>query len=397
MTDLSPRTAACLAVTAAFASLAVPSARAQVTVTDDYNFRGEVCVGFSCPDASYTGDDGIRMIESIVRFLVEDTSVTSGYPGNDWRLVFNDAAQYGLNYFAIEDVDTGLMPFMVQAGAPANALRVAPSGNVGFGTAFPTRALHVVGGTLPSLRLEQDNSDGNGYMAWEMTSDNFGLSFNFDSAVSGGDTRPVLIRPSADYTLVVHNNGVGVGAYLPQAMLHVQRADGSAKLLVEETFYETSPRTLLSLQNNGRPEIVMGNTDTGGEWSFGAGTNFILKQGAVGSASNAKTKLFEVDPSGNATLTGTLTTGGPSCAGGCDAVFDPDYALPSIADHAAQMFALGHLPNVGPTRPGQPFNVSEQYGRLLNELEHAHIYIARQDQRMAQMQAEIDALKAARD
>ncbi|MEZ5716352.1 MAG: hypothetical protein R3D85_15055 [Paracoccaceae bacterium] len=30
----------------------------------------------------------------------------------------------------------------------------------------------------------------------------------------------------------------------------------------------------------------MGNTGTGGEWSFGAGTSFILKQGAVGSASS---------------------------------------------------------------------------------------------------------------
>ncbi|MEZ5716350.1 MAG: hypothetical protein R3D85_15045 [Paracoccaceae bacterium] len=114
----------------------------------------------------------------------------------------------------------------------------------------------------------------------------------------------------------------------------------------------------------------MANTDTGGEWSFGAGTDFVLKQGAVGSASNAKTKLFKTRID-DATLTGSLTTGGTTCGGGCDAVFAPDYPLPSIADHAARMRALGYLPNVGPTPEGAPFNVTDKLGRMLNELEHA--------------------------
>ncbi len=51
------------------------------------------------------------------------------------------------------------------------------------------------------------------------------------------------------------------------------------------------------------------------------------------------------------------------------------YDLPSIEDHAAEMMALGHLPNIGPTVPHAPVDLSEQYGRLLNELEHAHRYI----------------------
>ncbi|MEZ5716346.1 MAG: hypothetical protein R3D85_15025 [Paracoccaceae bacterium] len=49
------------------------------------------------------------------------------------------------------------------------------------------------------------------------------------------------------------------------------------------------------------------------------------------------------------------------------------YALPSIAEHAAAMKRLGHLPNVGPTLPGAPLDLSERYGTLLNELEHAHL------------------------
>ncbi|MEZ5714070.1 MAG: hypothetical protein R3D85_02175 [Paracoccaceae bacterium] len=136
---------------------------------------------------------------------------------------------------------------------------------------------------------------------------------------------------------------------------------------------------------------------TRGEWSFGAGTNFILKQGAVGSASNAKTKLFEVTDTGNAILTGTLTTGGTTCGGGCDAVFEPDYPLPSIADHAAQMRALGYLPNVGPTPEGAPFDLTDKLGRMLNELEHAHLYIAQQDARIARLEAQLATVLAGKD
>ena len=175
------------------------------------------------------------------------------------------------------------------------------------------------------------------------------------------------------------------------------RSDGSLRpskfIRVRETSTASAPRTLLNLQNNGRPEIVLANTGTGGEWSFGAGTNFVLKQGAVGSASNAKTKLFEIDPAGNATLTGSLTTGGPACASGCDAVFDPDYDLPSISEHAARMHSLGHLPNVGPTLPGAAMNVSDKLGGMLNELEHAHLYIAQLERTVRSQQDEIAGLK----
>ncbi|MDQ2091907.1 hypothetical protein [Marimonas arenosa] len=209
---------------------------------------------------------------------------------------------------------------------------------------------------------------------------------------------PIYVKTGINgYSLVVDDAGrVGVGAFTPEAALHVLRSNGTARLYVQENSAVSSPRTLLDLRNFGRPEIVMGNTSTGGEWSFGAGTNFILKQGAVGSASSAKTKLFEVKSNGDATLTGTLTTGGTTCGGGCDLVFSDDYDLPSIAEHTERMFALGHLPNVGPTSENEPINVSDKLGRMLNELEHAHIYIARQQEQMARMQAEIDALKAAR-
>ena len=73
----------------------------------------------------------------------------------------------------------------------------------------------------------------------------------------------------------------------------------------------------------------------------------------------------------------SITTSG-SCSVGCDAVFEADYDLPSIAEHTQAMWANGYLPNVGPTFEGQQIDVADKLGRVLNELEHAHIYIAQQ-------------------
>ncbi len=202
-----------------------------------------------------------------------------------------------------------------------------------------------------------------------------------------------LIYGEFDTNIVGINGSLGVGTEMPTATLHVRRNDGSAALVVEEASPTTTPRTLLNLQNKGRPEIVMGNTGTNGEWSFGAGTNFILKQGTVGTTSAAKTKLLTLFAgTGDLEISGSIITGGPSCSGGCDAVLTDSYQLPSIQEHAAEMMAMGHLPNVGPTVPYAPLDLSEQYGRLLNELEHAHIYIAQLEKGFSQQQTVLTQL-----
>ena len=63
----------------------------------------------------------------------------------------------------------------------------------------------------------------------------------------------------------------------------------------------------------------------------------------------------------------------------CDAVFDPEYGLESIEEHAAAIWQNRHLPGVAPTPEGKPlsFNVQQRHFGMLNELEKAHIYIER--------------------
>ena len=93
-------------------------------------------------------------------------------------------------------------------------------------------------------------------------------------------------------------------------------------------------------------------------------------------------------------VAGDLITGGSgTCAPPnppCDAVFDPDvYEVPSIEEHAAFMWENKYLPAVGPTGPGQPINMTEKMVRMLNELEHAHIYIEQLNSRVAELERQL--------
>ena len=103
---------------------------------------------------------------------------------------------------------------------------------------------------------------------------------------------------------------------------------------------------------------------------------------------------MRLNADGDMVLDGTLTTGGPTCAGGCDAVFDAEFERLSVTDHAALMWENGHLPAVGPTLPHAPMNVSEKMGGILNELEHAHIYIEELHARLALQEEQRQAQEA---
>ena len=390
-------------------------------VADDAAVGGNLCVGDPCSNTE------TFMIKSVVKLIglapgIQFKEAINPGASADWWMGSDYLGFGGADRFSIEDLAADTLPFSVEAGAPDNALWIATSGNIGFGTYLPAAHLHVLDGVQPTLRLEQDGSGGHLPATWDMMTRAADGAFALRDPA--GALTPFVIAPGTETNALVAANdsiGIGISTGLPRAKLHVDldtsdatypygfllgdglesfpRPDlpgamahilshqGHAMLKIEEDNSTVNPRTLLHLENNGRPEIVMTNSSADGEWSFGAGTDFFLKQGRAGTLSSSKTKILTVKATGDAILAGTLTTGGTTCGGGCDRVFDDGYDLPSIADHAAAMFALGHLPNVGPTVENQPINISDKLGRMLNELEHAHIYIARQ-------QSEIDRLTA---
>jgi len=174
-----------------------------------------------------------------------------------------------------------------------------------------------------------------------------------------------IVLGSTDTFTILGNGNVGMGTATPGGNLDVDSGTDDTFLLLTNTAAQWAIKV-----NAGNGRMTIGNNTTGAKpFKFGPnGVGNLLQVGIV--ANN------QVDIKGNLVTTGTVTTGGPTCGGGCDAVFDADYDLPSIEEHAAQMYAKKHLPEVGPTIPHAPINISEQYGRMLNELEKAHIYIA---------------------
>ena len=352
---------------------------ADVVHADHVIIQGNACIGSSdCVDERFFIGD-VDIVDSAPDILFEDTS--SG--ADDWRILVNSGV-----FSIMKRPDGGgeTTMFTISEGAPANSIHVNSAGEVGFGTSTPFRSLNIVA-TFPIIRLESDFA----MSVWEI-----GPSFcttpgvGCNLAIGRPGATPFELDPqSPDNSLVIDQVGaVGLGTESPAAALHVKRSDGTAKLLVEEMSGALASRTVLELRNNGNPRIDLVDSNSGVTWryeSVGGGGSFRFFR--VGSPI-----ALGVGAAGNVTVAGTMTTGGPQCGGGCDFVFDPNYELESIEQHAASMWENSHLPAVGPTEPSQSMNLTEKVGGLINELEKAHIYIERVNERLGEEQARNDEL-----
>ena len=84
---------------------------ADIVHLDDVIIDGSGCIGSDCADGESFGFDTLRIKENNIRINFDDTSTTSSFPNNDWRILINDSANGGSNYFAIEDSTAGRVPF----------------------------------------------------------------------------------------------------------------------------------------------------------------------------------------------------------------------------------------------------------------------------------------------
>ncbi len=174
-----------------------------------------------------------------------------------------------------------------------------------------------------------------------------------------------VILKSADTFTILGNGDAGIGTAAPMGSLDIN--SGAS----DTTFLLTNSMAQWELKNKASTgRLNFKNLTTSGV-PFKLGPNSVNGLLSVGTAA-----ADVVEVRGDLDVTGTLTTGGPTCGGGCDAVFGADYDLPTIEEHAKAMYANSYLPQVGPTVPHAPMNISEKVGDMLNELEKAHIYIA---------------------
>ncbi len=363
-----------LALSASALCISATASFADQVIADDLIVQGSACIGFDCSNGESFGFDTLRLKENNLRIHFDDTSTSASFPRNDWRILANDTGNGGDSYLGIEDSTAGRRIVTFEAGAPANAMVLDSAGRLGMGIDNPVVEMHIRNGDSPTLRLDQDGSSGFAAQTWDLAGNEANF---FVRDVTNGSQLPLKIKPGADSDslVIAANNDVGVGTQSPSAPLHVRRNTGVAG-------------DMLRLENN--EGVVLRLVDTaidGQEWTVQSNNGlFRMASPAVPGPE------MTIDDNGNVTITGTLTTAG-SCSVGCDRVFDEDYDIRPIEVHAEYMWANKHLPAVGPTSENGPMNISDKVGGILNELEHAHIYIEELNRHIKALEIRLDSLE----
>ncbi len=318
-----------ISIALVLAGLLAPLSADQVIV-DDLIVSGSQCLGQDCVNGENFGFDTLRLKENNTRIKFDDTSSTGGFPNHDWQLTANDSTNGGMNKFSIEDTTASRIPFTIEGSAPTASLYVDDGGRVGLGTSSPVVDLHMKSGNTPTMRLDQDGSSGFTSQVWDVAANETNF---FIRDATNGSKLPFKIVPGAPTnSMYINSSGkVGLGTASPDAPLHVQRSDGTAKIHVTETSVTTAKRELLRLENNGDWMFSIRDTADNVEWRFATGTvdgqdnafalnevdneiypEFIIKpDGSISMGAHinptSMTNVFRLSASGDLTIEGGLT------------------------------------------------------------------------------------------
>jgi hypothetical protein len=189
-------------------------------IPDDLIVQGSVCAGLDCVNNENFGFDTIRVKENNTRIQFDDTSTSAGFATNNWQIRANNSASGGASFLAFVDQgttgnsETGTIVFEVDAGAPANSLKVSSGGNIGIGTATPVLDVHVNTTDTPAIRLEQNNSGGFTAQTWDVAGNEANF---FVRDVTSGSRLPLRIRPGAPTSSldILGDGDVGFGTASP--------------------------------------------------------------------------------------------------------------------------------------------------------------------------------------
>ncbi len=371
-------------------------------IADDLIVGGGACIGGDCADGEDLEVDTLRLRDNNLRLHFDDTSASGSYPSNDWRIEINDSAEGGDNYFAIEDATSGETPFKIEAGAPTDALRVSANGKLGIGTNNPSGDVHVRSGDTPRYRFHQDDSGGYPAHVFDIGANeyNFFISdITSDTTGSGGN---LFFRARAgapeDSIFISEDGKLGFGHPGPDSALHVERTD-DASLHLENTTDTVGTRQMFKLSNMGQMVLRFSDFTSNGSVSGTANDRWDMKV----SADKVKlTKLgtgraeLELDGSGNLKIQGALTTG--SNITFPDYVFKDDYPLMPLDQVRAFIDKNGHLPGVrseAEVEAAGGINLTELNVKLLEKVEELILYTLEQDTAIAELRAELEAVKAA--
>ena len=206
-------------------------------IPDDLIVQGSACVGLDCVNGEVFGFDTIRVKENNTRIQFDDTS-GAGFPTNNWQIRANSSAGGGASFLGFVDQgatgnsETGTIVFEVDAGAPANSLKVSSTGRVGLRTATPVLDLHIATGDTPAHRLEQTNGSGFTAQTWDIAGNEANF---FIRDVTSGSRLPFRIRPGAPTSSIdISASGqVGIGTGSPGTKVDISLANNDFLRIIE--------------------------------------------------------------------------------------------------------------------------------------------------------------------
>lgn len=221
------------------------------TIATDLIVQGSECVGLDCVNGESFGYDTIRLKENNTRIKFDDTSTSSSFPNTDWQLTANDQINGGANKFSIDDTTHGTTPFTIEAASSNNTLYVDSAKRIGINTNSPVFGIHMVQGNSPTLRLEQDTSNGFSAQTWDVGGNETNF---FVRDATHSSTLPFKIYPSApDNSIKIESDGVsikkikgnlGIGTDSPDYQVHISQ-DGSAATFMIERSDGTPVQTMI--------------------------------------------------------------------------------------------------------------------------------------------------------
>jgi hypothetical protein len=325
-------------------------------IPDDLIVQGSACVGLDCVNGEVFGFDTIRLKENNDRIQFDDTSTSAGFPTNNWQIRANSSASGGESFLGFVDQgstgnsETGTVVFQVNAGAPANAIKVSSAGKVGFRTGTPILDLHMNTSDTPAVRFEQNNSGGFTAQTWDIGANEANF---FVRDVTGGSRLPFRVRPGAPTSSIdiSATGNVGVGTASPETNMSIV---GTGAVVSGTHFYNFREQDAVA---NGRG-VILGYDSSGqiGTVTAGGISGSLAFWTHNGASFGERMRL---NASGGVTI--GSPTGGDKGAGSINAVtvwrngtsldrvFEPDYKLMSIDQMRKYFLTNRHLPTI-PTR-----------------------------------------------
>jgi flagellin-like hook-associated protein FlgL len=205
------------------------SSQPQPQVNENLYISGRMGVGDAIVNWQGIPFEAVLLHQNNCQIKFDDSSTSTGYPSNDWKVRANDTQYGGANLFAIDDLTNGTTPFTLLADAPDHSIYVDAQGEVGFGTSTPAANLHVKDSTSALLNLESVAYS----QIWQLSGTS---NFVLRDVSNGSNETFVVAEGAPEYSFSIGSSGnIGFGTLFPAYTMQLIRSGSDPVFHIERS------------------------------------------------------------------------------------------------------------------------------------------------------------------